>query len=183
MGTDSNRLRRWLRLVFALSVVWNSAFGGWFATPKGSIPVATAAGATTYLQNGSFEDALNNWTAMNYRIDLGATNIGGCVSVDTTNYGAYANVSNDHADTGTFTGFTTQNVTTANSLAPVHGTYAVRMDLGSGVGVHGLPRGARAGDRQRCVQRHRQSGGDIELVLGSRLRQLCGVGVPAGHRR
>ena len=126
------------RLLMAGVLVWQVVFGGWFMGAPPTVPRVEAAAATTYLQNGSFENGLTNWTAMNYRIDLGVTNIGGCVSVDTTDYTAYANVANDHADTGSFSGFTTQTVTTANALGPADGTYAVRMDLGSGSGTTGF---------------------------------------------
>jgi len=45
---------------------------------------------TPYLQNGSFEDGLTNWTAVQTRVDLGGDGpagtsvLGGCLSVDTT---------------------------------------------------------------------------------------------------
>jgi len=52
-----------------------------------------AARATNWLQNGRFEDVTggvpDNWTVVGTVIDLGVTSLGGCVSVDTTDYSTY----------------------------------------------------------------------------------------------
>ena len=136
MGSEQTLWHRLWRFVMVLSIFWSTGA----ALPiRSGTPVSYASARTTpYLQNGSFESGLTNWTAMNQRIDLGVTNVGGCVSVDTTNYSAYSNVSNDHNDTGSFSGFTTQIVTTVSSLGPAQGTNAVRLDLGSGSGNTGF---------------------------------------------
>ncbi len=135
MRYEQTRWHRLCRFLLVVVLLWGT---GTAMPIRRDVPVSYAAARTTpYLQNGSFESGLTNWSAMNQRIDLGVTNIGGCVSVDTTNYSAYSNVSNDHNDTGTFSGFTTQIVTSVSSLGPAQGSNAVRLDLGSGDGTTG----------------------------------------------
>ena len=81
---DERRIgnRLW-RFVMIIVLVWVTGVA--LPVQVGTPVLQAAPRVTPYLQNGSFESNLSNWTAMNQRIDLGVTNVGGCVSVDTTN--------------------------------------------------------------------------------------------------
>ena len=128
-----------------------------------STALAASAGRTTpYLQNGSFENGLTNWTSSAARVNLGVTTLGGCLTVDTVAYAdiwtrsdAYGTVpawasskgpkpTNDN-DTGAFSSFSVTNAISApksatfggGTLGPAQGTSIVKLTLGSGSGTDG----------------------------------------------
>lgn len=122
-----------VRSFFAIVMASAIAF---VASPLMTAPQRVARAesrATNWLQNGSFESALTNWTAVETRVDLGVTSLGGCVTTDTVDYAGiwtrdplygtvpvYTGGSNpkmpvDDNDTGSFSGFTVTTPATASS--------------------------------------------------------------------
>ena len=123
---------------------------------------ANVGRTTPYLQNGSFENGLTNWTSSAARVNLGVTILGGCLTVDTVAYAAIwtrseaygtvpvwasakgAKPTNDN-DTGAFSSFSVTNAISApksatfgnGTLGPAQGTSIVKLTLGSGSGTDG----------------------------------------------
>jgi alpha-tubulin suppressor-like RCC1 family protein len=95
--------------------------------------------ATNWLLNGSFENVTggvpDNWTMVETHIDLGVTALGGCVSVDTTDYAAIR-AGSVPADLTTaqdnHSSFTNSIVTSGGFGAPADGTNAIFMNMGGG---------------------------------------------------
>ena len=112
--------------------------------------------ATNWLQNGSFENGLTNWTSYEARVDLGSTVLGGCQTVDIVDYAAIWTRSLDYGsrpvysggvnpklpvddnDTGTFSNFSVGNVSTVGAIVPAEGTSFAKITLGSGSGNNGF---------------------------------------------
>jgi hypothetical protein len=100
-------------------------------------PKATAAArATNWLQNGSFEDVTggvpNHWMVEGRVIDLGVTTLGGCVSVDTTDYSTYRGGQTSDVTNGTHSSFTVSIVNSGGFGVPAQGSNAVFLNLGNG---------------------------------------------------
>lgn len=100
-----------------------------------------AARASNYLLNGSFENVTggvpDNWSVVGTVIDLGVTRLGGCVSVDTTDYSTYAGGPTNDITDGSHSSFTATIVTSGGFGVPSNGTNAVRLDLGGGNSADG----------------------------------------------
>lgn len=113
--------------------------------------------ATNWLQNGSFESTLTNWTKHEARVDLGVTVLGGCATVDTVDYAgiftrdakyglpvpSYTGGTNpkmpvDDNDTGSFSGFSVTTPGDASGNAPTDGSSLAYLNLGSGSGNNGF---------------------------------------------
>jgi len=95
--------------------------------------------ATNWLMNGSFENVTggvpDNWTMVQTHVDLGVTTLGGCVSVDTTDYVAIK-ADGVTADLTTaqdaHSSFTNSIVTSGGFGVPADGTNAIFMSMGGG---------------------------------------------------
>jgi alpha-tubulin suppressor-like RCC1 family protein len=102
----------------------------------GSSVARAESRATNWLQNGSFEAVTggvpDNWTVVGTVIDLGVTSLGGCVSVDTTDYSTYAGGPTEDITTGSHASFTASIVTSGGFGVPSEGTNAVYLNLGGG---------------------------------------------------
>jgi hypothetical protein len=117
-----------------LSILWSTGFvlpiTGDTATAKAAVR------ASNFLQNGSFEAVTggvpDNWSVVGTVIDLGVTSLGGCVSVDTTDYSTYAGGQTSDVTNGTHSSFTVSIVTSGGFGVPTQGSNAVYLNLGGG---------------------------------------------------
>ncbi len=159
-GHDRLAWRSLVSLILVCVLVFvASPFGS--TTPQNVASAATSGRTTPYLQNGSFENGLTNWTSSAARVNLGVTTLGGCLTVDTVDYADIWSRSSDYGtvpvwvsskgpkptndnDGGTFGSFSVTNAATApksatfggGTLAPAEGTSLVKLTLGSASGAN-----------------------------------------------
>jgi hypothetical protein len=131
---DSRVARKVLTIVMMMVVVFAASIP---AISGSGISVARAESrATNWLLNGSFENVTggvpDNWTVEGTVIDLGVTVLGGCVSVDTTDYSTYAGGPTQDITNGTHSIFTAEIVTSGGFGAAAEGNNAVKLVLGNG---------------------------------------------------
>jgi len=151
---------KWLKSVLSMMMMVVVIAAAFPLTKASGVTTARAESrATNWLQNGSFESTLTNWTKFENRVDLGVTTLGGCVTVDDSDYAGiwtrdsiygttpvYSGGDNpkrpvDDNDAGSFSGFSVTNAATASSapvMSPTDGASLVYLNLGSGDGVNGF---------------------------------------------
>jgi hypothetical protein len=80
-GYDRLAWRSLVSLILVCVMVFvASPFGS--NTSHNVVSAATSGRTTPYLQNGSFENGLTNWTSSAARVNLGVTTLGGCLTVE-----------------------------------------------------------------------------------------------------
>ena len=139
MGYEQTRWHRLWRFVMVVSMLWSTGFV--LPLTSDTATATAAARASNYLLNGSFENVTggvpDNWSVVGTVIDLGVTRLGGCVSIDSTDYSTYAGGPTYDITDGTHSSFTATIVTSGGFGVPTDGTNAVRLDLGGGNSADG----------------------------------------------
>ena len=125
--------RRVFRAVLSLAMMVVVIAAAFPLTMTTGVTTARAESrATNWLQNGSFESGLTNWTVVGTVIDLGVTSLGGCVSVDTTDYSTFAGGQTSDITAGSHSSFTATVETSGGIGYPAEGTKYVYLNLGGG---------------------------------------------------
>ena len=134
MGYEQPQWHRIWRFLTVISILWSTGFV--LPIQRNTATANAASRATNFLQNGSFEAVTggvpDNWSVVGTVIDLGVTSLGGCVSVDTTDYSTYAGGQTSDVTNGTHASFTVSIVNSGGFGSPTQGSNVVYLNLGGG---------------------------------------------------